>query len=63
MEILILAALDKEISVLNKLINAETKDGFCFAKINNLLNTDLFPIDELLFCNYPILQFLIVYKD
>ena len=35
MEILILAALDKEISVLNKLINAETKDGFCFAKINN----------------------------
>lgn len=39
MKILILAALDKEISVLNKLIYAETKDGFCFAKINN--NIDL----------------------
>lgn len=36
---------------------------FCFAKINNLLNTDLFPIDELLFCNHPIHLFLLVHKD
>ena len=35
MKILVLAALEKEISVLNNLINTETKDGFCFAKINN----------------------------
>jgi adenosylhomocysteine nucleosidase len=35
MKILVLAALEKEISVLNNLINTETKDGVCFAKINN----------------------------
>ena len=35
MKILILGALKKEISILNKLINAELKDGFCFAKINS----------------------------
>ena len=35
MKILILGALKKEISVLNKLIDAKSKDGFCFAKINN----------------------------
>ena len=35
MKILILGALEKEISVLNKLINAEVKDDFCLAKINN----------------------------
>ena len=35
MKILILAALEKEISLLNKLIKAEKKDGFCFAKVNN----------------------------
>ena len=38
MKILVLAALEKEISVLNKLINAESKDDFCFAKVkgNNI---------------------------
>ena len=35
MKILILAALEKEVSVLNRLIKAESKDGFCSAKINN----------------------------
>lgn len=35
MKILILAALDKEISILNKLINAMQKDGFCYAKVKN----------------------------
>ena len=35
MKILILGALEKEISILNKLINAEKKDGFCFAKLND----------------------------
>ncbi len=35
MRILILAALEKEISLLNKSINAEQRDDFCFAKINN----------------------------
>ena len=35
MKILILAALEKEVSVLNRLIKAESKDGFCYAKINN----------------------------
>ena len=34
MKILILGALEKEISVLNKLINAELKHDFCFAKVN-----------------------------
>jgi len=35
MKILVLAALEKEISILNKLINAEAKDGFCYAKIKD----------------------------
>ena len=35
MKILVLAALEKEISILNKLIKAEQKDGYCFAKVNN----------------------------
>ena len=35
MKILILAALEKEIDILNKLIYAERKDEFCYAKINN----------------------------
>ncbi len=35
MKILILAALTKEISLLNKLIKAESKVNFCFAKIND----------------------------
>ena len=35
MKILILAALEKEIDILNKLIYAELKDEFCHAKINN----------------------------
>ena len=35
MKILILGALEKEISTLNKLINAESKEGFCFATVNN----------------------------
>ena len=35
MKILILAALEKEVSVLNRLIKAESKDSFCCAKINN----------------------------
>ena len=35
MKILILAALEKEVSVLNRLIKAESKDGFCSAKINS----------------------------
>ena len=33
MKILVLAALEKEISVLDKLLNAKSKDGFCFAKV------------------------------
>ena len=35
MRILILAALEKEISVLNNLIDAESIDDFCYAKVNN----------------------------
>ena len=35
MKILIVGALDKEISILNKLINAECKDAFCYAKIKS----------------------------
>lgn len=35
MKILILGALEKEIFVLNKLINAESKHDFCFAKVNS----------------------------
>ena len=35
MKILVLAALEKEISILNKLINAETRDGFCYTKIKD----------------------------
>ena len=33
MKILILGALNKEVSTLNKLINAENRDGFCYARI------------------------------
>ena len=33
MKILILGALEKEVSTLNELIKAEPKDGFCFAKM------------------------------
>lgn len=35
MKILVLGALEKEISTLNKLINVERKNSFCNAKINN----------------------------
>ena len=35
MKILILAALEKEISVLNKMINAKAKGDYCFAKMMN----------------------------
>ena len=35
MKILILGALEKEVSVLNKSVSTEMKDGFCFAKIKD----------------------------
>ena len=35
MKILILGALEKEISLLNELINAKQKETFCFSKVNN----------------------------
>ena len=35
MKIVILGALEKEVSILNRLINAESKDGFCTATIKN----------------------------
>ena len=35
MKILILGALNKEVSILNELINAEIKDDFCYARIND----------------------------
>ena len=35
MKLLILAALEKEISILNKLINAENTGDFCYAKVKN----------------------------
>ena len=35
MKILILGALEKEISVLNKSINTKCENGFCVAKVNN----------------------------
>ena len=35
MKILILGALEKEVSILNRLINVEENDSFCSAKINN----------------------------